>query len=320
MALSMFAPTAVLHGIVPSVHTKKKMILQAAPNAEVITSITSIATTIQNVSAPSVDIHGAKIMTKSSTNGMTNGMKRMNYKMNRMNTERFFEPFTGSSYASGINGRKVLVMGASFYCSQTHCSYFEECTSTNIRNSSKFNDICPVYVDCGKQLCYEPSYVVNDEPSTLTKFAKLMSRYTGSDDYMATWNRMAFTNYVQFFLPAIENVFRETRYSDISERDFESFVETLKQYQPDVVIAWGCVINKYIISTNPYITDRDALDDNDWYMCHMRYPDIDKEITIINTYHPSSSAWYVGLPTLKKYLDIALGLTDNKKELKLKIK
>ena len=30
--------------------------------------------------------------------------------------DRFFQPFKGSEYDKGISGKKVLVLGASFYC------------------------------------------------------------------------------------------------------------------------------------------------------------------------------------------------------------
>lgn len=223
----------------------------------------------------------------------------------------FFEPFVGRNYEAGINGKKILVMGASFYCSKVDCAYFDQCTDTHIKDSARFNQICPEYVKDGKLLCREPTYVVEEQPRTLSIFSKLMSEYTGKKQYSETWSYMAFTNYVQFFLPANGKKFRTTNLSDVSDRDFKAFIETLKQLQPDVIIVWGCVTNTFLINSNSYVTDKDKFEENEWYMCHMRHPDVSKEITLINPYHPSSSAWYEELPVLKKYLDKAFDITNN---------
>ena len=34
---------------------------------------------------------------------------------------RFFIPFVGANYSKGIHGKRVLVVGASFYCDQQAC-------------------------------------------------------------------------------------------------------------------------------------------------------------------------------------------------------
>ena len=57
------------------------------------------------------------------------------------------------------------------------------------------------------------------------------------------WSHLAFTNYVQFFLPSDGDSFRTTKASDLSERDFDAFIEVVKELSPDIVIVWGCVIN-----------------------------------------------------------------------------
>ena len=43
-----------------------------------------------------------------------------------METKRFFKPFIGDGYSSGINGQKVLVIGASFYCANPDCKSHEK--------------------------------------------------------------------------------------------------------------------------------------------------------------------------------------------------
>lgn len=79
---------------------------------------------------------------------------------------------------------------------------------------------------------------------------------------------MAFTNYVQFFLPA-KNRYRETRKSDLSERDYVAFVETLVELKPDIVIVWGCVINNRIKQDNPDMIQNGMLESTNWYVCQI---------------------------------------------------
>ena len=159
--------------------------------------------------------------------------------------KRFFRPFVGRDYQNGIRGKRILVVGASFYCDKRECCYFSECTSNETKDSSRFNEECPVYKPVGKHLCNEPQYCIEDDmPKAYKNFAKAMSRYTESDDYHTTWNMMAFTNYVQYFLDGDGEHFRPTLNTDLSERDFISFNETLQELKPDIVIIWGCAFNK----------------------------------------------------------------------------
>lgn len=38
-------------------------------------------------------------------------------------SNRFFNPFIGENYNLGINGKRVLVVGASFYCTSVNCFF-----------------------------------------------------------------------------------------------------------------------------------------------------------------------------------------------------
>lgn len=55
---------------------------------------------------------------------------------------RFFKPFEGKKYKEGINGKKILVLGASFYCNwdgndgRNKCEFFDECTNPMKRDST----------------------------------------------------------------------------------------------------------------------------------------------------------------------------------------
>ena len=212
-----------------------------------------------------------------------------------MSQYRFFTPYVGDKYHDGIMGKKVLVVGASFYCAKHDCPFFTQCTSTEQKNSSSYNAICTHYADKGTTLSDEPTNCVTDGTKTYYPFVDYMGKFVGSDDYDEIWAHMAFTNYVQFFLPVEQGeTFRETRSSDLSERDFRACMETLQELQPDIVIVWGTVINSALKECNPYLVDKKELQETESYVCHLDVPGVNHPITLINPYHPSSSAWYSG--------------------------
>ena len=188
---------------------------------------------------------------------------------------RFFTPFVGSKYDEGICGKKILVLGASFYCNkngengQRKCPFFDECTNTETKERY-------------------PAY---------RNFESFMQQFVG-DESEDVWERMAFTNYVQFFSPTIK-----TDKTYLSQRDFDAFCETMQDLQPNIVISWGMAILEEIREKNRYVSDIELLPKTDYYVCHMNVPNVDHEITLVCSYHPSSvKYWYGDLEKLHKYL------------------
>lgn len=227
--------------------------------------------------------------------------------------EPFFRPYVGERYSEGINGKRVLVLGASFYCDRTACPFFRQCTDTTLKSSAPFADLCPEYAPHGKSLRNEPSYCIEDQPRAYQTFAASMEHFFGTADYDNVWSRLAFTNYVQFFLPATDG-FRETRGSDLSERDFRAFVRVLQELQPDIVIVWGCVINSRLKEKNEYLLSLQELAESEWYNCHILVPSVGHPIAICNPYHPSSfGIWHINLDTFYHYLEELLDETASNK-------
>ncbi|WP_455626304.1 hypothetical protein [Parabacteroides sp.] len=214
-------------------------------------------------------------------------------------SKRFFKPFVGKNYQTGINGKKTLVVGASFYCNKIKCKYFEECTDTSHKDSSKFDRVCPWYEGSGLLLSEEPSNNI-DEYKTYKNFIRIIAKYTHLEDFYENWDCMAFTNYVQFFLPA-RNGYAPTQNYHLSERDFEAFNETLMELQPDIVIIWGTIVNRKVMLDNPYTIDTNEFP-RTWYVSHIKMPRVKHNIALINPYHPSSSLWWTGLSDFERYL------------------
>lgn len=225
--------------------------------------------------------------------------------------QRFFKPFVGLRFQQGIQGKKILVLGASFYCSHgpesdAPCKFFAECTDPVKKDSSKFDICCPFYAESGLRLSEEPSNAIAERYRAYQNFASFMQQFVG-DDVEDVWQRMAFTDYVQFFLPTID-----TKKEYLSQRDFDAFVETLVELQPHVVVAWGMAIIEEIREHNPYLTDFERLKETEWYVCHMQVPHVPHEIALVCSYHPSSvSYWHNDLDTLTKYIKAVL-YTKNK--------
>ena len=44
----------------------------------------------------------------------------------------FFKPYIGKFYNQGIKGKKILILGASFYCPKTEYPFFISCTNDRV--------------------------------------------------------------------------------------------------------------------------------------------------------------------------------------------
>lgn len=221
-------------------------------------------------------------------------------------SDRFFMPFVGSHYRQGVRGKKTLVLGASFYCDVVSCPHFGKCTDTSVKDSSPCDTICPPYRKHGIRLSDNPTYAIEDGNTTYQRFATWMAQYVGTEDYDTIWSHLAFTNYVQFMLPAAPGHFRDTRWSDLSERDYRAFNETLVELQPDIVIVLGSIINSRLKEQNEYLISAAQLRETEYYICQLSVPGIAHRINLINPYHPSSSAWYGDLEKFDTYFKTLL--------------
>lgn len=212
----------------------------------------------------------------------------------------FFKPYRGEKYETGINGKKILVVGASFYCTDKSCKFFTKCTDVIKKDSSKYDDICPDYVN--SRLSELPEDTIGEGYKTYKVFANFISQYVDGCNCDDVWNHLAFTNYVQFILPT-----KNTYKSYLSERDFNAFIEVLTELKPDIVISWGVVCLDDIRTNNPYVFDKEELVKSDHYISHMRIPGVDHDITLVSGYHPGSIGyWYGDLDKLSKYFQQAL--------------
>ena len=211
-------------------------------------------------------------------------------------SSRFFVPFKGKHYETGINGKKVLVVGASFYCNKYDCPCFSDCTSRDKKDSSPYNSTCPEYAKHGAELRNEPTYAIEEKYPAYQRFSQMICDVV-EERVNNIWDFVAFTNYVQFFVPT-KNTYKDY----LSDRDFEAFIETLIELKPDVVISWGMVTIDDVRTNNKYVIDKEKLPDSEWYICHLKVPGIDHSITLFCCFHPSSKDWYEDFDKCAEYL------------------
>lgn len=259
--------------------------------------------------------HGAELTLKQKNHNMAEPSEH----------NRFFKPYEGDNYKDGINGKKILVVGASFYCTEEMakgkgCIVHTECTNPKKKDSSDYNFTCPAYKGLtdsnGNPLILEnePKTAMGEdgeryEAYSYDVFECFLKLVTDINDN--PWDYVAFTNYVQFMVPT-----KGTQKSYLDrERDFNAFYETLIDLQPHVVITWGTVFNDDIRMLRKFNTkykvDKDELEKSDYYLCHIKIKEVPYPIALINTYHPSSRAWSRDLCKAIEYTKMAL-LEDKK--------
>lgn len=223
-------------------------------------------------------------------------------KKDSMESKRFFKPFKGKEYEKGICGKKVLVVGASFYCKRIDCTHFDKCTDVQKKDSSEYNMICECKdrtFDIISEALLEnapESSIYNSihthsykEYRTIKAFGNFMADYVEEANQTTIWNYMAFTNYIQFFLPSKDGKYAQTASRFISERDFEAFKETLLELKPDVVFIWGTPVSDSIRINRKEVYDYNTqkFHDTDGYICHFKMDGLKLSVHIIPVHRNS---------------------------------
>ena len=197
----------------------------------------------------------------------------------------FFKPYVGEKYYDGFCGKRMLVVGASFYCNHTECPFYRNCTSVETKDSSAKEMTCSEYNrEAGQKvrLSDAPSLEIDSGGRAYKRFGDLLSShyFHGRLAWNEVWSMLSFTNYLQFVSPIWK-----TLASMLSERDLLAFHEAIQETSPDIVIVWGTVVNKSIRKEVVEI-----LPGND-YLFYINHNG--RRIAIVNPYHPSSPHFYL---------------------------
>lgn len=220
----------------------------------------------------------------------------------------FFKPWVGKDYKNGlINGKKVFILGASFYCKKEECKYYEDCAIN--QNCIKYNKLCPH--NNGRLLSNSAEGEIDEDGAiSYTRFFIFMRwvrSLCATENFDDFWDKVAFTNYVQHFIGVRKN----TLPSDLREDYLEMFVSVLDDFEknkelPDVVIVWGHVIDKplkYPYQGIPGHPECCIEIDEEKEGCVFYWKDFNgKDIIFINTFHPSYPKFYTDAEWNKMYL------------------
>ena len=138
-----------------------------------------------------------------------------------------FKPWEGENYQKGgIFGKKILVIGESFYCSEENIKKLPEGTSMT-------DKIVKDYLAIRKG-----EYRDNNGgwTNTYLKFERsLKGKETTPEESHEIWNSIAFYNYLQVPMSGA----RESG-STIDYKNAENvFFEVINELQPDLIIVWG---------------------------------------------------------------------------------
>ena len=146
----------------------------------------------------------------------------------------FFKPWKGSSYDSGIHGKKIMVLGHIHVCGgcnqcgditevDDECAQF---TINAVNNYLKWRETGEI-----------PSPGYEGWLKTFLHFTKAFFGYEPDFDEEKNelWNHILFYNYVQTSVPDWDV---KPTYNDY-EKSKEPFIDVINEYSPDVIIAWG---------------------------------------------------------------------------------
>lgn len=201
-------------------------------------------------------------------------------------------------YLQGLqDGKKVLVLGHSHYCKYKDGPCFERCTSS-VCGCREWKLNCPHMEEIQEFFPYEwkekglalntkteiRNYLKGNYQITYEKFSKFMCQYfnLSKEEF---WNKIAFYNYVQYFLPydgteksrngADKEWITKDEENDLA---FEEMLTELPDL-PDVIIAWGKVGNHLY---DKYRTDGEP--EKYKYLFQVKLQN--KIIWVLNCHHP----------------------------------
>ena len=182
-----------------------------------------------------------------------------------------FEPWKGENYpTSGFNGKKVLVIGDSFYCSE------EEAVPTLTKK------VITDYLAIRNGEFRENK---GEWTNTYLKFERsLEGKETTPEDSRRIWNSIAFYNYLQVPMSGARESGSKLDYTNAEN----AFFEVINELQPDLIIVWG--VGKLF---NNLPEDRwtwgKPLDIDGWEIKNGYYQlDNNKQTRCIAVYHPST--------------------------------
>ena len=146
----------------------------------------------------------------------------------------FFDPWVGSCYDSGINGKKIMIMGHVHVCGGcTECGIIkdkdEECASLTKKSIGDYLK----WRETGE----DPTPWYRGWLKTYFNFAKAFFGYEPNfkQEKCELWDKVLFYNYVQ---SAVSEWYQKPSSKDYINSQVP-FMEVINEYDPDIIIVWG---------------------------------------------------------------------------------
>lgn len=168
----------------------------------------------------------------------------------------FFTPRTGPAYREGFMGQRTLVLGAYHYCWYDKCRYYDECVRQG--RTAEYDRRCPVYEDKPDRNYYclsnsnvieIDSYIEGGHYPTYDAFTHKMSgikKYVGPGIRAAFWDKVAFYNWIQHYLPEPQEDFQYQQWEEVFLRDLPAFEDVLQDLRPQVVLVWTDTLREFL--------------------------------------------------------------------------
>ena len=182
-----------------------------------------------------------------------------------------FEPWKGENYlTSGYNGKRILVIGESFYCSE------EEAVATLTEK------VVTDYLAIRNGEFRENK---GEWTNTYLKFERsLEGKETYPEDSQRIWNSIAFYNYLQVPMSGARESGSKMDYKNAEN----AFFEVINDLQPDLIIVWG-VGRLFNNLPEDRWTWGDLLKVDGWEIKNGYYQlENEKQVRCIAVYHPST--------------------------------
>lgn len=192
----------------------------------------------------------------------------------------FFKPWVGKNYLStGIDGKKLLVLGESHYCGENcpTCGKLE----IDDKNCREFTtNVVNGYLKYKKGDSEFEGWM-----NTFTKFGNVFyNKHLGLEEVQAFWNSIVFYNFVQ----SSTNGPRESPTAEEFTKSASAFFEVLKSYKPDLIIVWGERLWKQLPDTGEWGKEETIFNKENKRPFYY-YTSDQKKIPTFSVFHPSSS-------------------------------
>ena len=191
----------------------------------------------------------------------------------------FFKPWIGESYySSGIEGKKLLILGESHICGG--CNECGDLNNTEYQCREFTTNTIKTFLGY-KSGDIEHAYWMN----TFTKFGNILSnKNLNTEETNTFWNSVIFYNFVQF---STQKARKSPLYEEFV-KSHPSFFEILDEYKPDLIIVWGQRLWDLMPSNGEYSEKEISVDSAT--RGRLYYYSIDsKKIPAYMINHPSSS-------------------------------